>query len=201
MATGGENGGSVASLTSDTNLTLSSGNLVVISCRSGGDRTFTFSDSAGSTYSSITRQLWLGSGASFQIGYTLNSASGSSSFTCTPSSNASNMALVVLRYSVSGGTPVLDTSASTTATSSTSWTSPSFSTASGGLVVACATVAAVAAYTAGAIGGNTATHRNPGYDFDTGCEDTTFSSAQSSITAAISTAGSNDWGGSVIAFK
>jgi len=197
---GGENGGSVASLTSDSNLTLSSGNLVVIACRSGGDRTFTFSDSAGSTYSTITRQLWLGSGASFQIGYTLNSASGSSSFTCTPSSNASNMALVVLRYSVSGGTPVLDTSASTTASSSTSWTSPSFSTASGGLVVACATLANIATYTAGAIGGNTATLRGPS-PFDTGCEDTTFSSAQSSITAAISTGGSNDWGGSVIAFK
>lgn len=68
-------------------------------------------------------------------------------------------------------------------------------------MVACATIAGISTYTAGAIGGNTATHRDPSYPFDTGCEDTTFSSAQSSITAAISTGGSNDWGGSVIAFK
>ena len=201
-----ETASSMGSITSNA-ITLSSGDALVAFCRNSGGAgdNNAFSSTPSNTWSTLSSTSV--AGTNFTAGYVLSAGSGSTTVTCTFTSNASYNSLIVLQYHHSGASASYDTSVASTGLSNTLWTSSVFSTVGNDLIVACATLNSGTSFTAGSIGGNTSTLRGvsgsslSASGVDAGCEDTYFPGPQSSITATVNGGTTSTWGGSVLALK
>ena len=201
---------SLASITSNS-VTVSAGDFAFQACRGASSPTSVAGSSApASTVNALPIQYFSsGANASYLNTFWYPSLSaGATTFTCTPSASELYQSMTVIIYHHSGTPAIL--SASTThgsCTAVTSCTSTAFSTASTALVIDCASEDGTSTWTAGLIGGSGSNLRGVDNTPVTsssaalGCEDIFFSSAQSSITAAIGTAVSGDFGYTVAAFN
>jgi len=160
----------------------------------------------GITFSDTTSNVWqtmnaaqenIGANTSAGTAYVVNPAGGTytvtATFTQSDSSTAQKSGIICAEYSgVAASSPLDATASGQTLINATSDTTGPFSTSKAGLVVVFATLDHDASFTAGSIGGNTATLRTTGSSFASALEDTTFASAQSLITASMSD-GNNHW--------
>jgi hypothetical protein len=198
---------SCASITSPA-VSLSSGQFAYVFCRSGGGTSITVTSSPANTFTQLAVQ---GSNPVIQGSYAMNTGSGSTTFTCAPSSSEQYQSMVVLVYSGVATTSALDTQTGLTqAGGSATFTSGAFTTATAvDVIIFCgAANGDYTTWTAGAIGTPTATMRqssaaNFSTTADSACEDLVTSTTQSAITAAMSlpTHTSQSWAGTVGAFK
>lgn len=206
-----EDGSSVASITSQA-ITLGSGDFVVMMCRGNTTTaTITASSTPSNSVTALSPQTDGAGGNSIRTFYFPTVSSGSTTFTCSFSPNVSFTGMVVLDYTNTGSTPVLDTSASSSG-NSTSIAGASFSTSAAALIVFCASVGGNnSTFSANSIGANTGVLQGAnsmngnsqgiGNPEDSACEDTKFSSAQSSITANMGYGFSHTYATTVMAFK
>jgi hypothetical protein len=197
----GAGGGSSATV-SCSGPTLTAGDVVAVFCRSSGNSaTFTVADGTN-TYTAGPFNSSSSPSISDAILYSIGVASGSPTFTCTANSPQSFLDIVVVQYHPGTLSTVDAAPTGNIVTGNTVWTSSSFSTStSTGLIIACGDPNfASGSLTAGLIGSTTATMRQTSSN-GPGCEDTIPGSSQSSITAAMSSGSSGNWGGTVLALK
>ena len=202
-----ESAGPDASRTSPA-LTLTTGDLVCVTFRGAPDVSTTFTSTPSNTFTTLTKQSWIGATAAFQMGCILNAASGSTTFTATPSSSMTFSSMVVLRYTHTGAAAAADTdSGGNSVGSVTTFTSGTFNTAANALTIFCVTWDGNRVATAGMIGGNSATLRGVanstlGSTTNQACEDTYFSGAQTGITSDITvSSAATNWGYTNASFK
>lgn len=203
-----ETAASSASTTSPA-LTLSTGDFVIWFCRnSGGPNTVSGSSTPANTVANLPQVNWNGGNAQAYFSYILSAIAGSTTFTCSYASAATFRAMVVLQYHHSGAAATFDTQVVNPFLATTTPTSSAFSTTgSPGLVIMCATWATQAQVTAGVIGGTAATLRGVTNTpitatlVDAGCDDASFASPQTGITASIVSGASTVGAYSVGVFK
>lgn len=182
--------------------TLSAGDLVAVFCRSSGNSaTFTVTDTGVNTYTPGPFNSSSSPSISDAVAYSLGVAAGSPTFTCLANSPQNFLDIVVVQYHP-GTLSAIDTAPTgNIVTGNTVWTSTSFSTSNGGLIIACGDPNfASGTTTPGLIGSTTATMRQTSNNGPS-CEDTIPGSSQTGITAAMSSGSSGNWGGTVLAFK
>lgn len=193
--------GSAASITS-TSLAVTSGDWAMVFCVGTGASSVAASSSL--SIGSFTGTGFLNPTGTFyvELFYVKATASGSSTFTCTPNVSSTYQTINV-QIIHPGFTSTVDTVPTPNALTGTAWTSNTFSTTAQGFVVACAGLDAAATYAPGLIGPYV-----PGasYGATAGayCESSSTTGAQSSITASIGNNASlvsNAWGGAVVSFK
>ncbi len=187
-------------------LTLTAGDFVLVFCMNTNTAGifFTITSTPANTFTNVT-SLFQSQNGSMTQAYAFGAGAGSTTFTCTPASNVTGRSMIVLQYHP-GFLTVLDTSQTGASLSpATTLTSTAFTTAAKGLIIFCARAGVGAqTFTAGAIGGATATLR--GFDLGSNagsgmCEDTTPATSQSTITAAVSYSTGANATGIVAAFK
>src|SRR5271166_4211930 len=177
----------LSSITSPA-ITVGATDTIFVFCRTSTHSTDVATSSPSNTFTPLTGQLNAtgGSGnAGEQLSYTQNPTPGSTTFTCTPTAAASYQSMIVLDYT---GVGTFQTQAGAIPNSTLTFTSPSFSTGSAGLIVLCAAQNNGGAnWTAGSIGGAGATLRQGSKALPTSsssdamCEDVITSGPQSSI--------------------
>ena len=146
-------------------------------------------------------------GRTAQMYYASNPLGGTYTVTATFGANSQWRSLVVCEYSGLASSSVLDTgtglgTGTACTTPNTSCTTSAFSTTNANdLVVVMGTILATSnTFSVGPIGAQTPSLRTTNSN-DQAAEDTTFSSAQGSITAKLTSTSSDSWGLSVGAFK
>lgn len=167
--------------------TVAAGQMGTVFC-TGSSGTPTLSTTPANTFASTSAN---GGSAVF---YNFGLAGGSTVFAC---GNATFPNQTVDLYNA-GSVYALDTSATNTGSGTTS-TSATFSTTGKDLVVFCVATGSSGTLTAGTIGGVSATLRQT-----TGwvaCEDATFTTAQTNITATMTSTQGGTWYGTVAAFS
>jgi hypothetical protein len=165
-------------------------------CQGGGGG-FTASSSPSNTWSGLTA-IANGSDGHGQGFYASGFFAGSSTFTCTTSTADQFLQATVLVYHTSGASGVpysgTDVSSSTQCSGVATCTSSSYTTTGPALVVYWGQINNTANWTAGSIGGTTATLRSSGSgstgspvftSTNPACEDAQFTTAQTSITSGI----------------
>jgi len=198
------NSSNIASITSPA-ITLSSGDLVFVFCRSGRTASDPLaSSSPANTFTELGGQNTTGLGEE-KAAYAFGVASGSTTFTCTPNTSSGFQSMIVLQYRP-GSLTAKDVDTGTSDADSTSTTSNTFSTANANeLILFCATQAGLVTFTAGNIGGVGSTLRGfsgaSNSAVDAACEERVVSSVQTNITAAMSSSVSHVWAGVAVAFK
>jgi hypothetical protein len=189
---------SVNNVTSPS-LTLSAGDVVAIFCRSPQTSgTFSFSSTPTNTINgSFGEDI---SGGSSQMALIQSAGAGSTTVNCQATNAGTYMALTVLQFHP-GFLTAVDTS-SFGHNSGTSITSSSFSTSAKGLIIFCADARfASGTFSAGLIGGVSSNLATSGGTFPP-CEYLITTTAQISITAAMSVStGTGTWGYAVLALK
>jgi hypothetical protein len=196
-----QNASVLASITSSA-LTLGAGDFVVLYCQvnSADTITMTGSSSPTSTPTALTQQNLPSHGSGGRMIYFANMAAGSTTFSCNFSPNGQYMSMAVVDYTHTGGNTFDASVSSFSATVNNTWTSPAFSTTGADLIVLCrGTGFDNGSYSAGAIGANTATLRDHGDT--TGCEDTQFATAQTSITGSMTYSSADGVFGTALAVK
>lgn len=185
-------GSPTASITSPA-LTLTAADFIFVFCRTAASSTVatTFSSSPSNTWVALSQQFESASSGTGQAGYALSAGAGSTTFTCTPASSQSYQSMVVLQYHHSGVPAVFNsgTDLGGVQTAGTTITSPTVSTSAAALVIYCATSNNTGQTYSGTIGANTGTIRGvsgaSNGTGDSGCEDTIFSTSESSIDATM----------------
>jgi hypothetical protein len=195
-----------ASVSTTTALAVTSGDLVIATCASNNTTVTGFTPSGSGSWSgSWNSGPFQANGSEyFQAFWAVAGTTGSFTFTCTPSASSGYQSAVAMDYTGSGlGTSNIFNSY--TQSSNTTFTSGTWSTSQRALIVFCGLTGANArTFTAGSIGGSSATQRaatggsNAG---NTGCEDLTASGSLSSATASIAINTASSWAGSVLAIN
>lgn len=196
---------SAASVTSDA-LTVSTGQLLYVFCKSDTAASIAISDSASDAFTLLSPIQKSYTGEIVQTGYTFTAGSGKVTFTCTPASAATNQLMMVLQY-YPGNLTGIDSQVSQVSAQASSWTSSAISTSAKGLIIACATELGYGTLSAGTIGAQTATSRQIsgwGSDGYALCEEAVTNPSypvQTNITASMSVSSSGYWLSTVGAFK
>ena len=202
----GQSGTAVASITSPS-IPIAATDFVYVSCRSGGTTTGITASSSGS-FTSWTYPTGFSSANTgrLQPAFAQATASGSYTFTCTPSASAGYQSMVVLDYSQGNSNSLLASATGGPGPSGTA--SASFTTGARSLVVFCATIATTSdSFTAGTINGAAATIRGVSGSSvtgiaDTACEDLVLSGSVTSSTANVNfSPGTPYWAASVSALS
>lgn len=165
------------------------GHVLVALGRSGGAPSgITISDGSGSN-------TWNNAGAfqsntalgGAQAAYVNNPAAGTYTVTSTPNATEGHQSVTVCEYSgLVSASPMDIAAVANCSDTSNSCTTGSFDTSGEDLVIYLMTIGSTTGtFSAGGIGANTAALRTPSAN-DTGVEDTTFTAAQTNITATMS---------------
>lgn len=198
---------SVASISTTTGITVSTGDLIVGACRGANTSLTSLStaDSLGNTLTNMSMNSLSGTGSGKDEGfYGFATVGGLDTFTCTPSASSTFMAVVAEVYH-----PGFLTSADFTGyenqntASSITWTSGTFSTTAQGLIVACGdSLFNGGVHRAGLIGPYSPVNQEGEPSTALSCDATLSDAAQTGITASISSGGNaGGWGGIIMSFK
>jgi hypothetical protein len=203
-----DSGGTNVGFITSPAITLSAGDFVLVSCRTGNG--LATSIAVTSSPSNAFKQLAVQAGGpgSQQSSYAVNVRSGSTTFTCTPNAPSPYQSMIVLDYGVSPNTVFLDKQAGSTTPSKPTYTSPAFSTSSSAaeLMILCGTVGGGNnIFTAGSFGPLKTTLRGVSAsslksNADMACEDAIAPTRQASIWGRIAYGSSQPWAATVGAF-
>jgi hypothetical protein len=184
----------VLSITSPS-ITLAAGDFVYIDCYSPGS-SLSLTNSNGNTMGSLTFTANAANTGSTRGFYVLSANSGATTFTCTNNASLAFSGVIVMDYSASPAAQLVAssdfTSKTACSTSTAACTSSAITTTLPALVIACGYIPGTTTWTAGTIGGVTATLRasGSGTTFSSTnpvCEDAYLSSAASGITSSLTT--------------
>ena len=197
----------VASITSPA-ITLSAGDFVYVSCRTGNGsaRSIAVSSSPNNTFTQLNAQA--GGPGSQQSASAMNVQAGPTTFTCTPNVPSPYQSMIVLDYGVSLNSGALDRQVGSTTGGTSTYTSPPFNISYAGpeLIILCGTVgSANDAFTAGSIGSLRATLRGVSASSlkshaDAGCEDAIIAAPQKLIKGRINYGSPQPWAATVGTF-
>ncbi len=193
-ARGTDLSGSSYSSISTGSISHTSGNLIVVACRSYGVATTTVTDVAGNTYTALTRRE--DGSEAFQWFYAKNiTGSASNVVSCNFSTASSYVAVIAFQVSGASTTSPLQSETGALHSASTTWTSPTFSTTGAySIVFFGASIYNVGVtWTAGLIGGTTADGISGSEPSNVGIavgEYRSITGAASSITAAMTSTSS-----------
>lgn len=176
-------GSGAASVTTATGLAVTAGDIGVFICRQfTSSTTFSGTDSSSDAFSSLPAAEQ--SAGSSQVFYKIGlSASTSMTFTCNSTVTTGYLGISAVVYHPGFVTTELPAGSG----SGLYTTSPTFSTTAKGMIVMCGDSDSGGTVTAGLIGGVAATLRNGGAGYLV-CEEVFTTTAQSSITAALTNA-------------
>jgi len=206
-----ETSSTVASITSPA-IPVATGDLVAVVCRSGSASVTSMaaSSSPSNTWTSTPIQTYNpnygGYQLSIQASIATMGASGSTTFTCTPSTAVSGQSMIVLDYSGVGSTVNVSTGSNETGSP---YTTPSFSPTQQALILVCASYQgspANAPFFTQGIAGNTANLRGVSAssltaNADAGCEDYVSTGPLSGITGAMQDGNYAFWAGTALAIN
>ena len=194
-ARGSNASGSSVSSISTGSVSHTTGNLVVVACRNYILGTTTVTDTAGNTYTALTRYSD-GANDAFQWFYAKNiTGHASNVVTCNFSTASSYVAVIAFQVSGASTTSPLQSETGALHSASTTWTSPTFSTTGAySIVFFGASIYNVGVtWTAGLIGGTTADGISGSEPSNVGIavgEYRAITGAASSITAAMTSTSS-----------
>lgn len=201
--------GAIASITSATTLTVTTGDLIAVNCSSFNSGTTSIVASAtGVTFTSVFNTPD-GTGVINMGSVGVVTSGGTISVKCTPNISGQFQFMTALQYHPGTSTGVVDTGSfgEHKTPGSTTYTTSAFTTTQRTLNVLCTSNTTLVTMTAGTIGGNAATLRGVanstlGSLAGSGCEDFSSSASMSSVTGSISfSASQSSILGSVIAIK
>ena len=127
-------------------ITLTAGDFIFMHCRAAGGTSYAFSSSPANTFTSLTFLSNPTSATVSEAAYVLSAGSGSTTFTCTPSSTQQYQSMVVLQYHHSGNAATFMTGTDVSSVSKCGSVSVNpcisnpYNVLQGGLVIYCATV-------------------------------------------------------------
>jgi len=202
-----ESGSTLSSITSPA-LTLVANDFVFVFCRNSNNSVtnpMTMTSTPANTFTALTDHN-LANNILTSSAYAFNVASGSTTFTCTPNVAAVFLSMIVLQYHPAYLTTVDAQGLATRAVADTNIsTNATFSTTAKGLIIFCGSFANGAlAFTAGSIGGSTATMRGfaaATNSSDAGCEESVATTSQTNINANMTVNSAFKAAGGVAAFK
>ena len=183
--------GSSVTVPATGTITVSTGDIVVAACSNAASTaSFTITNTGFTLGSWHMAPFLVGNGPSLISGFALVTSGGSGTFTCTPNFSTSYLGLSILDYS-GGSSNTLNTSA-VNANPSSSPVTISFTSTARTLNVLCACINAGVGFTAGTIGGVSATMRQSSY-FPV-CESNLTTTSVSGGTATMNFTSSNSQG-------
>lgn len=200
----------VASITSGS-VSVTNGETVLVFCRTGGTSgvtSITASSSVSANWSLIQFQAGVSANAYTDVSLSIGSftASGSTTFKCTPSASTGYQAMAVGQFQGTLGTQAFSAVSSTTTSSSSTYTSPAFSSNGYSANVLCFSIAALVTFTAQNIGGYSSTlgmfsSGSSGSSDVSGCEYSVASAAINTGTGSIQASSSNVGSGVLAGFN